>query len=72
VARSPRSTAGFAWLAFGMKLGVDKAWLVGVAPFVVASLIKNALRAALVPEIRRVFDRRHKVPLRQATPIDSR
>jgi biotin transport system substrate-specific component len=48
----------FAWLAFGMKLGVDKAWLVGVAPFVVASLIKNALRAALVPEIRRVFDRR--------------
>jgi biotin transport system substrate-specific component len=52
------STAGFAWLAFGMKLGVDKAWLVGVAPFVVASLIKNALRAALVPEIGRVFDRR--------------
>jgi biotin transport system substrate-specific component len=50
--------AGFAWLAFGMKLGVDKAWLVGVAPFVVASLIKNALRAALVPEIGRVFDRR--------------
>jgi biotin transport system substrate-specific component len=41
-----------------MKLGVDKAWLVGVAPFVVASLIKNALRAALVPEIGRVFDRR--------------
>jgi biotin transport system substrate-specific component len=41
-----------------MKLGVDKAWLVGVAPFVVASLIKNALRAALVPEIGCVFDRR--------------
>jgi biotin transport system substrate-specific component len=50
--------AGFAWLAFGMKLGVEKAWVVGVAPFVVASLIKNALGAALVPAIRRVFERR--------------
>jgi biotin transport system substrate-specific component len=50
--------AGFAWLAFGMKLGVEKAWVVGVAPFVVASLIKNALGAALVPAIRRTLDRR--------------
>jgi biotin transport system substrate-specific component len=50
--------AGFAWLAFGMKLGVEKAWLVGIAPFVAASLIKNALGAALVPAIRRVLDRR--------------
>src|SRR3954447_11207477 len=25
---------GFAWLAVGMKLGVEKAWLVGIAPFV--------------------------------------
>lgn len=50
--------AGFGWLAFGMKLGVEKAWLVGVAPFVVASLIKNALGAAMVPAIRRVFDPR--------------
>lgn len=50
--------AGFAWLAFGMKLGVEKAWLVGVAPFVAASLIKNALGAALVPAIRLVLDRR--------------
>ena len=37
-----------------MKLGLDKAWLVGVAPFVVASLIKNALRAALVDAIDRL------------------
>jgi biotin transport system substrate-specific component len=50
--------AGFTWLAFGMKLGVDKAWLVGIAPFIAASLAKNALGAALVPAIRRLFDRR--------------
>ncbi len=46
--------AGFGWLAFGMKLGVEKAWLVGIMPFVVASLIKNSLGAALVPAIRRI------------------
>src|SRR5437867_706697 len=50
--------AGFGWLAFGMKLGVEKAWLVGIAPFIAASLIKNALGAALVPAIRRIFDPR--------------
>ena len=50
--------AGFAWLAFGMKLGVEKAWLVGIAPFVAASLVKNALGATLVPAIRRLIDRR--------------
>ena len=46
---------GFAWLAFGMKLGVDKAWLVGIVPFVAAALIKNALGAMLVPTLRRLF-----------------
>jgi biotin transport system substrate-specific component len=50
--------AGFAWLAFGMKLGPEKAWLVGIAPFVAASVIKNALGAAAVPAIRRMLDRR--------------
>ena len=50
--------AGFAWLAFGMKLGIEKAWLVGIAPFVAASLVKNALGAALVPAIRRIFEPR--------------
>jgi biotin transport system substrate-specific component len=50
--------AGFAWLVFGMKLGFEKAWLVGIAPFVAGSLIKNALGAALVPAIRRTLDRR--------------
>ena len=48
----------FGWLAFGMKLGVEKAWLVGVVPFIAGSLIKNALGAALVPAIRRLVDRR--------------
>jgi biotin transport system substrate-specific component len=50
--------AGFAWLAFGIKLGPEKAWQVGIAPFLLAALIKNALGAALVPAIRRALDRR--------------
>jgi biotin transport system substrate-specific component len=50
--------AGFAWLAFGTKLGVEKAWLVGVMPFIAASVIKNALGAVLIPAIRRIVDRR--------------
>jgi biotin transport system substrate-specific component len=50
---------GFAWLAFGMKLGTEKAWLVGVLPFLAASIVKSALGAALVSAIRRLVDRRH-------------
>ena len=50
--------AGFGWLAFGVKLGVEKAWLVGVAPFIAASLIKNALGATLVPAFLRLLERR--------------
>jgi biotin transport system substrate-specific component len=49
---------GLAWLAFGMKLGLEKAWLVGIAPFIAASLIKNALGAVAVPAIRHLLDRR--------------
>jgi biotin transport system substrate-specific component len=51
--------AGFGWLAFGKKLGVEKAWLVGIAPFVAGALIKNAVGAALVPAIRRIVDPRN-------------
>ena len=51
---------GFAWLAFGMKLGVDKAWLVGIVPFIAASLVKNALGATLVPALRRLLAPRLK------------
>lgn len=47
--------AGFGWLAFGMKLGANKAWLVGIVPFIATSVIKNALGAALVPALRRVL-----------------
>jgi biotin transport system substrate-specific component len=50
--------AGFAWLAFGVRLGVEKAWLVGVVPFIAASVIKNALGAVLIPAIQRAVDRR--------------
>ncbi len=49
---------GFAWLAFGVRLGIEKAWLVGVMPFIAASVIKNSLGAVLIPAIRRVVDRR--------------
>jgi len=49
---------GLAWLAFGMKLGIEKAWLVGIAPFIAASLIKNALGAVAVPALRQVLGRR--------------
>jgi biotin transport system substrate-specific component len=48
---------GFAWLALGLKLGAEKAWLVGVAPFIAGSLVKNALGAAVVPAFRRLIDR---------------
>ena len=51
---------GFAWLAFGLGLGVDKAWLVGVTPFIAASVIKNALGAALVPALRGLVNRRQR------------
>lgn len=50
--------AGFGWLAFGKKLGVEKTWLVGVAPFIAAALIKNALGAALLPALRRICNAR--------------
>ena len=49
---------GFAWLVFGIKLGLEKAWWIGIAPFVFASVIKNALGAALIPAARRMLDRR--------------
>jgi biotin transport system substrate-specific component len=50
--------AGFGWLAFGLGLGAGKAWQVGLAPFIAASLVKNALGATLMPAVRRIVDRR--------------
>lgn len=49
---------GFAWLAFGLELGAEKAWLVGVLPFIAGSVVKNALGAVLVPQVMRLFDRK--------------
>lgn len=49
---------GFGWLAYGIGLGSTKAWLVGVAPFIAASVVKNALGATLMPAVRRIVDRR--------------
>ena len=51
-------TAGFSWLAFGVGLGAEKAWLVGILPFIAGTLVKTALGAALLPAARRVADRR--------------
>lgn len=48
---------GFAWLAFGMRLGVDKASAVGVVPFLAASIIKSALGTVLVIGLRRMVHR---------------
>lgn len=50
-------TLGFTWLAFGLHLGVAKAWWVGVVPFLAGSLVKSALGATLLPAMRRILDR---------------
>lgn len=50
---------GFAWLAYGMKLGAGKAWLVGVMPFLAGALVKNTLGAILVSVLRGMVDRRY-------------
>lgn len=50
--------AGFGWLVAGMGFGVEKAWLVGVVPFLAGSLVKSALGAALIVGLgRRIADR---------------
>jgi biotin transport system substrate-specific component len=41
--------AGFAWLA--TLIGPEKAWTLGVVPFALATLLKTALGAALVPAL---------------------
>jgi biotin transport system substrate-specific component len=48
---------GFAWLVVGIKIGADKAWLVGVAPFIAGSVVKSILGAVLLPVARRRADR---------------
>lgn len=48
--------AGYAWLA--SLIGADKAWAGGVAPFLWATLVKNALGAALLPALWSLIARR--------------
>ncbi|MFZ9486634.1 MAG: biotin transporter BioY [Alphaproteobacteria bacterium] len=47
---------GLAWLATA--IGVEKAWLVGVAPFLLATLLKSALGVALVAGLKAWAPRR--------------
>ena len=49
---------GCLWLAYGVKLGVDKAVMVGVVPFLAGSLVKSALGAVLLPVVRKLSDSR--------------
>jgi biotin transport system substrate-specific component len=49
---------GWAWLAFGLHLGMSKAWLVGVLPFIAGSVVKSALGAVLMPVTRKLADSR--------------
>ncbi|MFZ5731097.1 MAG: biotin transporter BioY [Pseudomonadota bacterium] len=44
---------GFVWLAFGVKLGMERAWLVGVVPFIAGSVVKNALATVLMAVLSR-------------------
>ena len=56
VAEAVVMAMGFAWLA-GL-IGAEKAWLHGVAPFVLTDLVKVALAASLVPAIWSLLPRR--------------
>lgn len=49
---------GFAWLAYGVRIGAEQAWLVGVVPFIAGTVVKTALGATLLPALRRVVERR--------------
>jgi biotin transport system substrate-specific component len=49
---------GLVWLAFGRQLGLEKAWAVGVGPFLAGAVVKTLLGALLVPGLRALADRR--------------
>lgn len=50
--------AGYLWLAYGLQFGAQKAFAVGVAPFIAGSLVKNAIGAIFLPLVRRTMLRR--------------
>lgn len=47
---------GFAWLS--MLIGAENAWTFGVAPFIVADVVKAALAASVVPAVWALFARK--------------
>lgn len=49
---------GFLWLAYGAGLGLDRAWTVGIAPFLLGEALKVALAATLVQGTWRLVERR--------------
>lgn len=49
---------GLVWLAYGRQLGLEKAWAVGVGPFLAGAVVKTLLGALLVPGLRALADRR--------------
>lgn len=49
--------AGWVWLAFGLpQLGAEKAWLVGVFPFLIGSILKSAILVLLTIPARKDLD----------------
>ncbi len=48
--------AGYAWLAH--LIGAEKAWVAGVLPFIIGTLVKTLLGALLVPSVWRLVSRR--------------
>lgn len=50
--------SGFAWLAYGLHFGPEKAWLVGIMPFIAGTVVKNALATALVIAARQKVEHR--------------
>lgn len=45
---------GFIWLAYGLpSLGADKAFVSGVAPFLIGSVIKSVIAAALIKSMQK-------------------
>lgn len=49
---------GWSWLAGVWQLGAEKAFVTGVAPFVVADLVKVAMAAVLLPSAQKVLSPR--------------
>ena len=49
---------GFAWLAYGRNLGIEKAFAVGVGPFLAGAAVKTLAGALLLPALRRLVERR--------------